>query len=202
MKKLLLTLLLIQAVIVSAQTDSAALKDIQAFRNELDREYKTPGESPLAEKEIAAFKGHDFFAVDLKFRVEAKLIVTGNEKEFKMKTSTEAKRDYVKYGELHFSIDGRDYTLNVYQSLDLRKQEKYKDYLFVPFTDLTTGHTSYGGGRYIDLRIPEGNTITLDFNKAYNPYCAYATGYSCPIPPRENFLDLKVEAGIRYTGDH
>ncbi|MDQ3048969.1 MAG: DUF1684 domain-containing protein, partial [Bacteroidota bacterium] len=59
---------------------------------------------------------------------------------------------------------------------------------------------SYGGGRYMDLRIPKGKTITLDFNQAYNPYCAYSTGYSCPIPPKENFLDLKVEAGVSYSG--
>jgi uncharacterized protein (DUF1684 family) len=202
MKKVLFAVLIFANAFLSAQTDSTALKEISSFREELNHHYKTPGESPLSEKDLAAFTGHEFFPVDMKFRVTAELIVSKDEKGFKMKTSSEKQKDYVKYGELHFKINGKPYKLNVYQSLDLIKQEQYKDYLFVPFTDLTTGETSYGGGRYIDLRIPKGSTLTLDFNQAYNPYCAYSTGYSCPIPPKENFLDLKVEAGIKYAGDH
>ncbi len=119
-----------------------------------------------------------------------------------MKTANKD-RDYVKYGELHFTIKGEKCKLNVYQSLKLIQDEKYKNFLFLPFTDLTSNVTSYGGGRYIDLLIPAGKKLTLDFNQAYNPYCAYAVGYSCPIPPKENFLELKVEAGVRYTDiDH
>jgi uncharacterized protein len=202
MKKFLICILLFNKIVsASAQNDSVALKEIQAFRYELNHHYKTPGESPLSEKDLASFNGHEFFPVNLKFRVEAKLVVTKNEKEFKMKTSSEKLKDYIKYGEVHFTIDGKQYQLNVYQSLDLIKQEKYKDYLFIPFTDLTTGESTYGGGRYMDYRIPQGNSLTIDFNQAYNPYCAYSTGYSCPIPPKENFLDLKVEAGIKYIGD-
>jgi uncharacterized protein len=201
MKNLFLLTFIILSTFLSAQSDSTALKEIRAFQEELNHHYKTPGQSPLSEKNLADFNGHEFFPVDLRFRVSAKLVVTENEKEFKMKTSSEKQKDYVKYGELHFMINGKACKLNAYQSLDLIKQEAYKDYLFIPFTDLTTGETSYGGGRYIDLRIPKGNTLTLDFNQAYNPYCAYSTGYSCPVPPKENFLDLKVEAGIKYTGD-
>lgn len=202
MKRILLFIFLFQVGFLSAQSDSAALKDITAFRNELNHQYRTAGLSPLSEKDRAAFSFHDFYPVNLKFRVKATLVKSKDEKEFKMKTSSEKQKDYIKYGELHFSINGKAYKLNVYQSLDLVKQEAYKNYLFVPFTDLTTGETSYGGGRYIDLRIPTGTTLILDFNKAYNPYCAYSTGYSCPIPPKENFLELKVEAGIKYNGDH
>jgi uncharacterized protein (DUF1684 family) len=201
MKKIFLFVFTFLTTILSAQSDSIAMQEIQAFQDELNHHYKTPGQSPLSEKDLAVFTGHEFFPVNLKFRVEAKLIVSEDEKGFKMKTSSEKQKDYIKYGELHFSINGKTYKLSVYQSLDLIKQEAYKDYLFIPFTDLTNGETSYGGGRYMDLRIPKGNTIILDFNQAYNPYCAYSTGYSCPVPPKENFLELKVEAGIKYVDD-
>ena len=87
--------------------------------------------------------------------------------------------------------------MNLYQSLDLKKIEEYKDALFLPFTDLTSGVDSYGGGKYIDLKIPQGTTITIDFNRAYNPYCAYNHKYSCPIPPQENDLAIEIRAGVK-----
>ena len=102
-----------------------------------------------------------------------------------------------------FKLDEKDYAVNVYQSHRLRDMDEYKEHLFFPFNDLTNGDTSYGGGRYIDLTIPKGNTIVLDFNKSYNPYCAYTSGYSCPIPPIENYIDSEIKAGIMMTGhDH
>jgi uncharacterized protein (DUF1684 family) len=76
------------------------------------------------------------------------------------------------------------------------------DYLFIPFTDLTNGHGSYGGGRYLDLTIPPAGTTTmvLDFNRAYNPSCAYNVAYSCPVPPPENRLAIAIPAGVK--SDH
>ena len=71
------------------------------------------------------------------------------------------------------------------------------DYLFLPFTDLTSGVDTYGGGRYIDQKIPEGNSIIIDFNQSYNPYCAYNPRYSCPIPPPENDLLIEIMAGVK-----
>jgi uncharacterized protein (DUF1684 family) len=105
----------------------------------------------------------------------------------------------VKYGELAFSLNGKEFKLNIYQNLGLINKEGYEDYLFLPFLDETNGIESYGGGRYVDARIPEGATMIIDFNKAYNPYCAYNHKYSCPIPPKENHLDIKVLAGVRYV---
>jgi uncharacterized protein (DUF1684 family) len=75
--------------------------------------------------------------------------------------------------------------------------EGLEDYLFLPFLDDTNGETTYGGGRYIDLRIPKGDSMEIDFNRAYNPYCVYNDKYSCPIVPRDNYIDLKVEAGLK-----
>ena len=89
------------------------------------------------------------------------------------------------------------YRLNLYRNLDDQDLEGYEDYLFLPFIDHTNAESTYGGGRYVDARIPEGNTIEIDFNKAYNPYCAYNEKYSCPIVPRQNYLPIEVKAGVK-----
>ncbi|MDQ6904869.1 MAG: DUF1684 domain-containing protein [Bacteroidota bacterium] len=116
---------------------------------------------------------------------------------FEMNTSSGMKKKYFTYGVVTFKLFDSVQHLFVYQSAALMKQEKYKDYLFIPFGDATSGFTSYGGGRYLDLvfsGIKDGKT-KLDFNKAYNPYCAYVTGYNCPIPPKENLLTVAIKAG-------
>ncbi len=118
-----------------------------------------------------------------------------------MKTSTKRLPKYIKYGELEFVLEGKTFKLNLYQNIDLIKKEGYADYLFLPFSDLTCGKESYIGGRYIDLRIPKGKTITIDFNKAYNPYCAYNHQFSCPIVPLENDLAIEVLAGVKKFHD-
>jgi hypothetical protein len=118
-----------------------------------------------------------------------------------MKTSTARLPEYVKYGEFHFTIDNIDYKLNVYQNIDLTKKEGYEDYLFLPFSDLTCGKESYIGGRYIDMRVPKSETIIIDFNTAYNPYCAYNHKYSCPIVPLENDLNIEIRAGVKKFHD-
>jgi uncharacterized protein (DUF1684 family) len=101
---------------------------------------------------------------------------------------------------LEFEIDGRSFNLPVYQSKDMMKMLEHKDYLFFPFTDLTNGSKTYGGVRYIGLKIPkEGNNVIIDFNQAYNPYCAYSGRYSCPIVPQENHLDIEIRAGVKYA---
>jgi len=182
-----------------AQKDSAALvKEIQEFRENLNKEYKDPAESPLSKEERKAFKQINFFPVNLQYVVVAKFVRTPNEKIFAMPTLGKIKKDYVKYGEVLFSLKGEQYKLNVYQSIDLLKNRKYRNYLFIPFRDATSGKETYGGGRYIDLTIPKTDTITINFNLAYHPYCAYAEGYNCPIPPRENYLPVKVETGVRF----
>jgi len=115
--------------------------------------------------------------------------------EFYMTTSAGKKKKFRQYGILSFEIDGKKLKLPIYQNIKLMKTEMYKDYIFIPFTDLTNGEETYGGGRYIETTIPKGNTYVLDFNYCFNPYCHYTTGYNCPIPPKANFLDLKIEAG-------
>ncbi|MES2131946.1 MAG: DUF1684 domain-containing protein [Bacteroidota bacterium] len=177
-------------------------EDILSFQNILNTDYMDSLHSPLSKEKRLIFKGHDFYPIDLTYRVTAAFLRTPNEKPFKMTTTKGEARDYLKYGEVSFSINGKNMKLNVYQSLDLIKLEAYKNYLFLPFKDLTNSVETYGGGRFIDLTIPAGKTIVCDFNKAYNPYCAYSDRFSCPITPIENTLPVQIKAGVKAPTEH
>ena len=167
----------------------------------MNQEFSDSLKSPLTIADRAHFKGLDFFPISEHFFVIAQFVRTKKEKPFEMKTSTNRKPLYVKYGEVSFSIDGKDFKLNVYRNIDLSKKNEYKDHLFLPFSDLTSGKESYIGGKYMDLKIPKGNTIPLDFNSSYNPYCAYNHKYSCPIVPLENDLNIEIKAGVKKFHD-
>ena len=180
------------------QYDLAA---VTKFQNDLNAEYATAKTSPLLPADLAAFKSLDFYPANETFYVIAKFLQAQNEKPFEMKTTTDRKPMYVKYGEVYFTINGSAYKLNVYQNIDLSKQKKYKNHLFLPFSDLTSGKESYIGGKYIDLEMPKGNTIAIDFNTSYNPYCAYNYKYSCPIVPLENDLNIEIKAGVKKFHD-
>jgi uncharacterized protein (DUF1684 family) len=176
----------------------AALK----FQAELDAHYKDPEHSPLSEEDRKAFTGHQFYPVDLSYRVEATLDLTPRSKPFDMATTSGKSRKYRKYADLSFTLHGITHRIPVYQSLRLMEMEGYENHLFLPFRDRTSGHETYGTGRFMDLEIPsEGTTVILDFNTAYNPYCAYSDGYSCPITPSENFIDADIRAGIKGPVD-
>ncbi len=170
---------------------------VEKFQNELNAEYADSKTSPLLPEDLKEFKSLDFYPANEKFYVVAQFIRTTNEQPFEMKTSTDRKPLYVKYGEAHFSIDGQLFKLNIYRNIELSKKEQYKDYLFLPFSDLTCGNESYIGGKYIDLKIPQGDTIVIDFNRSYNPYCAYSPKYSCPKVPLENDLKIAIRAGVK-----
>jgi uncharacterized protein (DUF1684 family) len=185
-------------------TSTYAQKDVAAaekFQSELNKSYADSLKSPLMKDDLKQFKGLDFYPIDEKYIVEAIFIRTKKEKSFKMKTTTSRTPIYKKYGELHFSIDGKELKLNVYQNVDLKKKPGYDDYLFLPFSDLTCGKDSYIGGRYIDMRIPNSEKVIVDFNQAYNPYCAYNYEYSCPIVPLENDLDIEILSGVKKFHD-
>ncbi len=192
---------LVQNFTLFAQ-NAEVIEDVKEFQKELNEEYRNPESSPLDKKDLAEFKALDFFEIDPEYRVKAEFVRTPAEPPFTMKTSTDRTPVYVKYGELYFSLKGKKFKLNVYQSQELKQDPEYYDYLFLPFTDLTNGNSTYGNGRYIDLRIPEGREIIVDFNKAYNPYCAYSGRYSCPIPPEENDLEIEIPAGVKTYKNH
>lgn len=173
-------------------------EDLQTFREGRDAEFRNKEESPLKEEDFPLFKGLDYFPADERFRVKAKFTRTADETYFEMPTSAGKQKSFVKYGVLSFKIGDEDFALNVYQTdqESLKKYPEYADLLFIPFKDLTSNKETYGGGRYIDIKIPEGEEAVLDFNLAYNPSCAYGSDrFNCPIPPKENFLKTEIRAG-------
>lgn len=185
-----------------AEVQSQNLKEIleiKKFQKELNEEYKNEKESPLRGDNFEKFKEHPFFAINLDYYVKAKLVKTENAKPFEIPTSSGKTKKYIEYGKAYFKINGKEQVLTVFQSLSLLENPEYKDYLFLPFRDLTNGKETYGGGRYLDLRIPKNDEIIIDFNKAYHPYCAYnAFDYNCPIVPEENRLKIPIVAGVKY----
>ena len=196
MKKILV--LLFCSAMVFAQKD---VSDAVKFQTDLNESFADSLKSPLMKEDLSQFEGLDFYPISEKFIVEAKFIRTKNEKAFQMKTTTARTPIYKKYGELHFKIDGKELKLNVYQNIELNKKPGFDDYLFLPFSDTTCGKESYIGGRYVDTKIQKGKKWTIDFNKAYNPYCAYNYKYSCPIVPLENDLAVEINAGVKKFHD-
>lgn len=178
-----------------AQDDVIARKEIEDHRKKQQKEFKNKKGSPLLPADRRKFKGLKYYPIDLKYRVNAKFVRTENMPLFKMKTTTDRLPEYVKYGEVHFSIDSQAFKLEVYQNPDIMKRPGYEDYLFIPFTDLTNGHETYEVGRYLEFRIPKTEDVIVDFNQCYNPYCSYSPRFSCPIPPEPNQLSIAIPAG-------
>jgi uncharacterized protein (DUF1684 family) len=143
-----------------------------------------------------------FFAPDIHFRVNASFKKLNDSAGFIMKTSGTKDKKFFRYGRISLKLNTKMIQLTLYRSEQLMGDSAYKNYLFLPFTDATSGVESYGGGRYIDLNIGDitDNKILIDFNKAYNPYCAYVSGYNCPIPPRENDIPIAIKAGEKAFG--
>ena len=191
------SLLLLLVIALSCSQKKNPLPGETSFQKKMNSDFKDASKSPLTEKDLKAFKGLDFFPFDSIYVVTGKLQRTPNSEWFKMKTNTERLSLERVYGVLSFELKGKPYRLKVYQGQENMQQEGFEDYLFLPFLDDTNGSATYGGGRYIDLRIPEDSVLTLDFNTAYSPYCAYNEKFSCPIVPRENYLDLEVRAGVK-----
>jgi len=204
MKHLLFTLLVILSF-TNCTTQKPSYEDeIKQVQYDLNTEYADADKSPLTKEDLKTFKALEFFKIDKNYRVEASFELTPNTPIFEMQTTTDRLPLYRKYGIAHFTLNGENLELSIYQNQKLMKNLEYEDYLFVPFNDITNGNLSYGGGRYIDIKMPsEGSTtIVIDFNKAYNPYCAYNSKYSCPIPPSENKLEIAIHAGVKAYGKH
>ena len=182
---------------IESITKSDKLADILLFQEELNAEFKNPESSPLPDRFRIDFESLEFFEPDTNYIVEAELVRTPEALPFSMPTTTGRESTEVVYGIAKFTLNGKDHKLEIYQSPELITQAKYEDYLFLPFTDNTNGEETYGGGRYLDLRIPKGNKIILNFNKAYNPYCAYNKKFSCPIVPKVNNLDTEIKVGVK-----
>ncbi len=199
MKKLFALVCLIGLLGCNAQ-DKRPISGENDYQRALNAQYKDASKSPLKKKDLKNFKGLEFFPLDSSFVVTAQLKKTPDTPYLEMATTTDRKPYYREYGLLTFSLQGKEHTLTLYQSLEEYSDPKYKDYLFLPFTDGTSGNGSYGGGRYMDVfeyNIQDDDTIELNFNNTYNPYCAYNEKYSCPLTPRKNHLSIAINAGVK-----
>lgn len=169
-------------------------KEINKFRVDYKKDFLKEERSPLKRNDL---KDLDFFPIDTNFRVKASFKLFTDADTLDFKTSSGKIKQFTPYAVLFFEINSIPCSLYVYNSLQLSGDVKYVNYLFLPFTDITNGNETYGGGRYIDLdkRDFSFGSIILDFNKAYNPWCAFGEGFNCPIPPWENELNLEITAG-------
>jgi len=167
---------------------------IAEYRKQYVADLLADPRSPIKHSQVSNLS---FFPADHSYCVWASVALTPGSVPFLIPTHSGKQKPFREYGTLTFVVHDSALVLHMYQSIDMVNDTAHKDDLFVPFTDQTNYDATYGGGRYIDLSVKDinDNRILLDFNKCYNPYCAYADGFSCPIPPRENHLRVEINAG-------
>jgi uncharacterized protein (DUF1684 family) len=149
--------------------------------------------SPLLPNDKQAFHGLRYYPVDPSFRFTVRLQRYPAPARVRLGTNTGEIRTGLRYGYFDFQVGGQNCRLQVYrleEALDAGSSA-----LFIPFRDATSGHETYGAGRYIDLKENTSGIYDLDFNRAYNPSCAYNSQFSCPVPPAENTLKAPIRAG-------
>lgn len=195
MRKILILCFAILSTSLFAQSKSDAL----TYQKNLNAQYADPYKSPLPKYALSSFKALPFYKWNEKYRVIASVKRTPEAPLFVMQTTTDRKPLYQQYAVLNFIIEGQHIQLSLYRSQESKFSMEYRDFLFLPFKDLTNGETTYEGGRFLDVFISDisNDQLILDFNKAYNPYCAYNHNYSCPVPPVENHLDIAIKAGVK-----
>lgn len=177
----------------SLQDDSTYQAEIERERREKDRFMKTSDESPLPADLRQSFAGLSYFPPDLKYRILADLRPVRSPNVVILATNTGEEQKYIEYAYAVFTLDGVENSLLLLEIIDAGPA---RGKLFLAFGDETSADETYGGGRYLDVaKMPGASTITLDFNKAYNPYCAYNSTYSCPLPPSGNLLKVAIRAG-------
>lgn len=183
-----------------ASSPAAYNKMIKHHRMEYQQDFAKSTDSPLGQSD---FKHMKFYEPDINYNCYCSVQLTADAKPFDIQTYSGMTKEYIEYGVASCDIKGSTQQLTVYRSLRLMTIPMYRDYLFLPFMDATNGVETYGGGRYIDLKISDikEGSVNIDFNKCYNPYCAYSDGYNCPVPPTANHLEIAIAAGEKmYTG--
>lgn len=173
--------------------DDTARRQLEAFRRQKDKFFIESSDSPILPEEREEFHGLNYYPVDLAFRVLATLVEEPHPGIFRVQTTTGDYKEYTRLGRLEFELDGQYLRLTAF--MPPADEALHGGRLFVPFRDKTSGKETYGAGRYIDLNKRATDQYVLDFNRAYNPYCAYSPYYSCPLPPGENNLPIEIRAG-------
>jgi hypothetical protein len=195
----LLVLLIFSGVPVSAQIEEY-ISSVMSFREQREDDFRNGPTSPLKPKERVQFSGLSWFEVNPDYNVTAKLTLTPDEKPFEMPSFGNLKpNEYVKYGILTFTLGGKKFKLAAYRSTKQAGSSVGKNYLLVPFSDPTNGNETFYGGRYIDLLIPDSDRVSLDFNLSYTPDFAYNAELPRPMPPDENFISIRIEAGETFS---
>ncbi len=195
----IMMMLLFNLFVIANLTYSQAtyFEKIKAHRDSMNRVMIDSTTTILSPKHFSKFSGLDYYGIDQKYYVTAQFKAIKDGKIVNLKTSGERTPMYKPYGTLSFKLDGKKYKLTLYQSADPSRPE-LNNYLLLAFTDLTNGRETYGGGRYLEFKKEEiKEEMQVDFNLSFNPYCAYNTKYSCVIPPSENFLNVRIEAGVK-----
>jgi hypothetical protein len=176
----------------SAADDPAYVAQIEKERQEKDALMRSGDDSPFTNSSTH-FTGLKYYPVDSKYRIVANLVPIENKKAVILATSDGKEKRYLEYAYAEFNLDGQKNKLLIFEIMDMGS---FRGTLFLAFADATSGIETYGTGRYLDIKKVQGaSTITLDFNKAYNPYCAYNDNFSCPLPPQENLLSISIKAG-------
>jgi uncharacterized protein (DUF1684 family) len=166
------------------------------FREKKDGFFRSGQGSPLAQADRASFKGLKYFYPEPSFRFEVGLQRYSETEGLIMTTSKGTRQLFNKVGSFEFVINGESVRLQAYQSA-----EREDPSIFIPFRDATSGKESYGAARYLDLEVEHDDQYVVDFNYAYNPYCAYSEDFVCPLPPRDNWLTVSIRAGERKYHD-
>ena len=180
---------------MARQSDETYVKGIEAMRHEKDFFFKEEHESPIPHGLRDKFSGLAYFSADPKYRVRAPLVRDPNPQRVVLATSKGIPRDMIRIGAFEFEIDGTKQRLAAFKAVPAPGHRHEDRSLFVPFRDATSGKETYGAARYLDIEEQPTDEYILDFNVAYNPYCAYGDDYVCPFPPRENWLAVPIRAG-------
>ena len=171
------------------------VKGIETMRREKDYFFQEDSESPIPHTLRGKFTGLAYFPVDPKYRMPARLIKNPNPERIVLATSKGVPREMVRHGVFEFGIDGKEERLAAYKSVPQPGHHHESESLFVPFRDATSGKETYGAARYLDIEERPTDEYVIDFNLAYNPYCAYSDDYVCPFPPAENWLSIPILSG-------
>lgn len=167
------------------------LKDVEARRAATERFMRESSDSPIPKDKMDVLLPLRYYEPSPAYRVPAQLRLSNERPVAEMPTSTGTMMRYERVGVLQFTLDGQEHSLGAFVPEGTRRIAE----LFVPFADATTGEETYSSGRYLNLEPTGSGLYTIDFNHAYNPYCAYNKQYVCPFPPPSNRLSIPIRAG-------
>jgi uncharacterized protein len=180
----------------SAPDDSEYVNGLTIARTAKDQQFRDASDSPVPKDKRDALLPLRYFPVDPSYSVPAALKLADDRPVFEMPTSTGALRKMQLVGLLEFTLEGEPRSLGAFVEDGTRQIRN----LFVPFADMTTGTETYSAGRYLDIEPTTTGYYMIDFNRAYNPYCAYNAAYECPFPPPSNRLKVAIRAGEKAPG--